>query len=75
MARNKKKSADTSEFVLFDIVYTDGTRSSHRRVPSAELGGLDGDLNAKAIIEAQDEKVAALSGRARREIKSITRSS
>jgi hypothetical protein len=74
MARSKKKSADTSEFVLFDIVYTDGTRSSHRRVPTAEIGGLDGDLNAKAIIEAQDEKVATLSGRARREIKSITRS-
>ncbi len=63
MARSKK-SADTSEFVLFDIVYTDGTR----------LGGLDGDTNAKAIIEAQDEKVATLSGRPRREIKSITRS-
>jgi len=73
MARSKK-SADTSEFVLFDIVYTDSTRSSHRRVPSAELGGLDGDTNAKAIIEAQDEKVATLSGRPRREIKSITRS-
>ena len=73
MARNKK-SANTSEFVLFDIVYTDGTRSSHRKVPSEALGGLDGDEPAKAIIEAQDEKVAELSGRPRREIKSITRS-
>jgi len=73
MARNKK-SGNGSEFVLFDIVYTDGSRSSHRKVPSAELGGLDGDEPAKAIIEAQDEKVATLSGRPRREIKSITRS-
>jgi hypothetical protein len=70
----RKKARNDSEFVLFDIVYTDGTRSSHRKVPSAELGGLDGDEPAKAIIEAQDEKVAALSGRPRREIKSITRS-
>jgi hypothetical protein len=70
----RKKARNDSEFVLFDIVYTDGTRSSHRKVPSAELGGLDGDEPAKAILEAQDEKVAALSGRPRREIKSITRS-
>jgi hypothetical protein len=70
----RKKTSNTSEFVLFDIVYTDGTRSSHRKVPSIELGGLDGDEPAKAIIEAQDEKVATLSGRPRREIKTITRS-
>jgi len=70
----RKKSGNGSEFVLFDIVYTDGSRSSHRKVPSAELGGPDGDTPAKAIIEAQDDKVASLSGRPRREIKSITRS-
>jgi hypothetical protein len=60
--------------VTFDIIYEDGSRSSHRKVPSAALGGLDGDLPAKTIIEAQDEQIALLSGRPRREIKSITRS-
>jgi hypothetical protein len=69
-----RKKPTNGEFVMFDIVYEDGARSSHRKVPSAELGGLDRDLPAKAIIEAQDEQIALLSGRPRREIKSITRS-
>ena len=69
-----RKKPTNGEFVMFDIVYEDGSRSSHRKVPSAELGGLDRDLPAKAIIEAQDEQIALLSGRPRREIKSITRS-
>lgn len=70
----RKKPGNGSAFVLFDIVYADGSRSSNRKVPSEALGGLDGDAPAKAIVEAQDEKVAFLSGRPRREIKSITRS-
>jgi hypothetical protein len=69
-----RKKPTTGEFVMFDIVYEDGSRSSHRKVPAAELGGLDGDLPAKAIVEAQDEQIALLSGRPRREIKSIQRS-
>ena len=69
-----RKRPTTGEFVMFDIVYEDGSRSSHRKVPAAELGGLDGDLPAKAIVEAQDEQIALLSGRPRREIKSIQRS-
>lgn len=69
-----RKRPANSEFVLFDVVYEDGSRSSHRKVPSAELGGLDGDTPAKAIIEAQDEQISQRSGRPRREIKSITRS-
>jgi hypothetical protein len=69
-----RKKPTNGEFVMFDIVYEDGSRSSHRKVPSAELGGLDRDLPAKAIIEAQDEQIALLSGRPRRDIKSITRS-
>jgi hypothetical protein len=69
-----RKKPTNGEFVMFDIVYEDGSRSSHRKVPSGELGGLDRDLPAKAIIEAQDEQIALLSGRPRRDIKSITRS-
>jgi len=72
MARNKKPPVDTG-FVLFDVVYQDGTRTSNRRVPSAELGGLDGDAPAKAFIEAQDRKIAEMSGNPRGPIKTITR--
>ena len=70
----RKKQNTSSEFVLFDVLYEDGSRSSNRRVPSSELGGLDGDEPAKAIIAAQDQEVAKMSGRPRGEIKSISRS-
>jgi hypothetical protein len=70
----RKKDNSSSEFVLFDVVYEDGSRSSNRKVPSAALGGLDGDEPAREIIEAQDQKIAALSGKPRGRIKSIIRS-
>jgi hypothetical protein len=60
-------------FVLFDIVYEDGVQSSNRRVPASELGGLDGDAPAYAIIEMQDRKVSEMSGIPPRQIKSIKR--
>lgn len=72
-SQKKKKSPD-GEFVMFDVFYQDGSRTSNRKVPSGELGGLDGDDPAKAIIEAQDRKIAELSGRPRGPIKTITRS-
>ncbi|HJU19371.1 MAG TPA: hypothetical protein VJ770_23195 [Stellaceae bacterium] len=72
MAR-KKKSAE-SGFVLYDVVYQDGTRSSHRKVPCAKLAGVDEDLEARTCIEAQDRKVAGFSGKSRSPIKSVTRS-
>jgi len=63
-----------SSYVAFDVLYVDGTRSSNRRVPFTALGGLDGDTPAKAIIEAQDRDIAEASGRARADIRSVTRS-
>jgi hypothetical protein len=72
MAR-KKRPAD-SGYVLFDVVYADGTRTSNRKVPSTDLGGLDGDEPARAFIEAQDREIAEKSGSRRGAIKSIARS-
>ena len=54
-----KKQPIANGFVLFDVLYEDGTQTSNRRVPAAELGGLDGDLPAKAIVEMQDRKCRA----------------
>jgi hypothetical protein len=62
-----------SSFVFFDVTYTDGTRSSNRRVPFTELGGFDGDEPAKTFIEAQDREISTASGRPRADIKSISR--
>ncbi len=61
------------DFVLFDVLYEDGTRTSNRKVPGSELGDLDADLLAKTYIEAQDRHIAEISGRPRTSIKSLTR--
>ncbi len=70
----RKKPSGGGDFVLFDVIYEDGTRSSNRKIPSAEVGGLDGDEPARTIIEAQERKIAEQSGRPRPAIKSIVRS-
>ena len=70
----RKKEPGPAGFVLFDIVYEDGSLSSNRRVPESELNGLDGDVQAKVFIEAQDRAVAEKSGRPRGRVKSIVRS-
>ena len=36
-----KKPTPRSEFVLFDIIYEDGSQRSNRKVPADLLGGLD----------------------------------
>ena len=61
------------EFVLFDVLYQDGSRASNRKVPGSELGGVDGDLPAKTYIEAQDRQIAEISGKPRAPVKSLTR--
>ncbi len=72
MARKKEKTE--TGYVLFDVLYEDGTRSSNRRAPKALLSGLDGgDEAAQRAIEEQDEAIATRSGQPRRKIKKITR--
>ena len=61
------------EFILFDVLYEDGSRTSNRKVPGSELGGVDGDLLAKPYIAAQDRQIAEISGKPRTSIKSLTR--
>jgi hypothetical protein len=72
MAR-KQKPAD-SGVVLFDVLYQDGTRTSNRKVQSAELDPYDRDNSIRALIESQDRKIGEMSGNPRGPIKSITRS-
>ena len=61
------------EFILFDVLYEDGMRTSNRKVPGSEVGEVDGDLLAKTYIEAQDRQIAKISGKPRAPIKSLTR--
>jgi hypothetical protein len=69
----RKKPNPKAEFVLFNVIYEDGSQTSNRRVPSDILGGLDGDEPARSAIEAQDREIAERSGRSRGVIKSIAR--
>lgn len=69
-----RKPTSKSEFVLFDVVYDDGSRRSNRRVPREILGGPDGDEPARGLLEAQDREIAERSGRPSAVIKTIRRS-
>ena len=71
--RSKPKLQERG-YVLFDVVYEDGSRASNRRVPVSAVGGLDGDAPARRVIEEQDEAIAAKSGRPRLAVKHLTRS-
>ncbi|WP_232315039.1 hypothetical protein [Oceanibaculum pacificum] len=70
----QKKQPTTASFVLFDVLYEDGSRSSNRKVPGEMLDGLDGDDPARTFIMSQDQKIAEMSGQPRGPIKSLTRS-
>lgn len=63
-----------SDFVMYDVLYEDGSRTSNRKVPSSEARSLDGEAAVRAFLEAQDQKIAEMSGRRRAPIKSIARS-
>jgi len=68
------KRRSLSSFVLFDVTYVDGSRSSNRKVLSSALEGFEGEtVAATAVIEAQDREIASASGRPRSDIKSIQR--
>ena len=69
----RKKPTARAEFVLFNVLYEDGTVTSNRKVPSTSLCGLGGDALARDFIEAQDREILERSGRARAPIKSISR--
>jgi hypothetical protein len=58
-----RKPGLNSEFIMFDVVYEDGTQRSNRKVPRTLTGGLDGgDVNEhiRAAGVLNDEAVALL---------------
>lgn len=76
MGRNKARSpkkVDVNAPVLFNVIYQDGAQTSNRRVPLSELMGRDEEDAARAFFEAEDRRIAELSGRPRGPIKSIVR--
>ena len=73
MAKRAKQLPQDRGFVLFDVVFEDGSRASNRRVPMEIPGGLDGDLPARDLIEQQEAKIAQKVGRSPRAIQSLAR--
>ena len=69
-----RKPGLNSEFVMFDVVYEDGTLRSNRKVPRALTGGIDGDKPAYGFLIEQDREIAEKSGRPMPKIRSIARS-
>jgi hypothetical protein len=67
------KPRSKNEFVLFNVIYEDGSQRSNRRVPAELLGGLDGDEPARIEIEAQDRAIAEKSGQAPLAISKLVR--
>jgi hypothetical protein len=69
-----KMRAAQSGFVLFDVIYEDGSQRSNRRVPAGLLGGIDEDKPARTFIMDQDREIAEKSGVPPLAIKSLKRS-
>src|SRR5580692_8152759 len=57
-----RKPGLNSEFVMFDVVYEDGTLRSNRKVPRGLTGGIDGDKPAHGFLIEQDRDIAEKSG-------------
>jgi hypothetical protein len=71
MARKKPVE---SEFILYDVFYEDGSQSSNRKLATADIDQFDKENSARALIEAQDRKIAEMSGRPRGPVKAIKKS-
>jgi hypothetical protein len=69
-----RKPGLNSEFVMFDVLYEDGTQRSNRKVPRALTGSVDGDKPAHGFLIEQDREIAEKSGRPPAKIESIIRS-
>lgn len=69
-----RKPTARQDFVLFDVVYEDGSQRSNRKVPSDLLGGLDKDEPARSYIMEQDREIGEKSGLPPLPIKTLRRS-
>ncbi|WP_373622165.1 hypothetical protein [Methylobacterium sp. OAE515] len=50
MAKRVKQLPQDRGFILFDVVFEDGSRVSNRRMPMEILSGFDGDEPARDLM-------------------------
>lgn len=72
MAKKVKKQEDV--FVMFDVTYEDGSKSSRRKINVVGLEKSEFEGFAKTEIMNQDRKIAEMSGKPRGNIKALERS-
>lgn len=71
----KKTKAEPDNFVMYDVVYEDGTKSSRRKINVAGLSKDEYEAFARTEIMTQDRKIGEMSGKPRGNIKELSRSS
>ncbi len=72
---SKKIGTVPPDFLLFDVIYEDGSQRSNRRVPSTVMNGYDDPIkSATAVLAQQDREIAQKSGIAPMAIKTVRRS-
>jgi hypothetical protein len=70
----RKKLRFETSFILFDVLFQDGTKTSYRKVPASEIHEFDDIKAARVFIEAQDCNIAERSGVWRGPVKAVLRS-
>jgi len=68
----RRKNPAESGFLFCDVVYQDGSLSSNRRIAASDIDQIDRTASVRALLEAQDRKIAEASGKSRGPIKSVT---
>lgn len=68
-----KKPTPRQDFVLFNVIYEDGTQRSNRKVAAEIVNGYDAEDAIRAEIEAQDRAIAEKSRLPPLPIKTITK--
>lgn len=71
---SKKKIKVEDNFVFFDVIYDDGTKSSRRKINAPGLAKDEVEAYALTEIMKQDRKIAELGGKNRGNVKSILKS-
>jgi hypothetical protein len=69
----RSRNPTVSEFIVVNVVYKDGSKRSHCKVPSSVLRGYADEEDIRRAIEAQERNISEMSGQAPRAIASITR--
>ncbi len=73
MAKKKNPKIEDN-FVFFDVIYDDGTRSSRRKINAAGLPKDEIEAFALTEIMTQDRKIAEVSGKNRGGVKTLVKS-